>query len=145
MLAAHLQAPVVTQTTVAAHALQVLKVVTQSSGQSVRVHLGSLAVLEVLATVQHPVGDLHLLGVGQACHQLLNLISRQLASAVRDEGWGGVDGCQLSGRQAGAGLEQTMVPQRAAAFSTTLQYKSARYMCTHTACSCPHQPSCTGC
>ena len=58
VLTAHTDAPEVTQTTVQAHLLHALQVLTVGSVQGVGVQLRGLAILDVTTTVQEPRGDL---------------------------------------------------------------------------------------
>lgn len=58
VLAADLEVPVVTETTMVAAALHALEVVAESDVQRIGGHVGGLAILEILATVQEPHRDL---------------------------------------------------------------------------------------
>ena len=82
MLATDLEAPVVAETTVGAHLLEGLEVITQLGGQSVRVDLGGLAILPVLATVKEPLGHLTLEGVLQDGHEAVGLILGHLTGTL---------------------------------------------------------------
>ena len=77
------EVPVVTQTTVDAHLLHALEVVTQLGLHSVREQLGVLAGGEVLLTVKEPVGDLELRRRLEDVDNTLKLIRVQLTSTVR--------------------------------------------------------------
>lgn len=77
------EVPVVTQTTVDAHLLHALEVVTQLGLHSVREQLGVLAGGEVLLPVKEPVGDLELGRRLEDVDNALKLIRVQLTSTER--------------------------------------------------------------
>ena len=66
-------APVVTQTTVEAHTLHALNVLTESLIQEISILLGGLAILVVTVPVQHPGRDLELQRVAHHSHDLVHL------------------------------------------------------------------------
>lgn len=78
VLTTRTQVPKVTQTTVDAHLLHTLEVVTQLSLHAVRKHLGVLAGSEVLLTVKEPVGNLELSRGLEDVDNALKLIRVQL-------------------------------------------------------------------
>lgn len=84
VLTAHLESPVVTQTTVVAHALKALQILTGAGLQGVGDQLGVLAGGEVTLTVKHPHWDLELEWVLDDGHQLLDLLWGELTSAAEN-------------------------------------------------------------
>ena len=81
VLTAHLQAPVVAETSVEAHLLHHLEVLSHLGVQDVGDSLEVLAVLDVFLSVEEPVGDVVLAGVGEDLLDLLDLLSSQLTSS----------------------------------------------------------------
>lgn len=75
--------PVLCVTLRAPDLLQALKIVAQLGLQRAGGDLAEAAVLVVLLPVEEPVGNLVLAWVGHDGHQLLQLLGRQLASAVK--------------------------------------------------------------
>ncbi|KAJ8574570.1 hypothetical protein ON010_g4644 [Phytophthora cinnamomi] len=84
VLAAHLEAPPVTQTTVSVDLLEALVVLAPLALQVVGHDLRVLARLEVLLSVQEPHGDLELQRVLDDGHDALDLVVGQLAGALGD-------------------------------------------------------------
>jgi len=82
MLTTDTDSPVVSQTTVGADLLEALQVLTQLVVQEVRQNLGGLAVLDVLLSVEEPVWDLVLAGVGDDGDDPLDLLLAQLTGAL---------------------------------------------------------------
>merc|ERR1711974_74639 len=82
MLSAHLDAPVVTKTTVGSDLLQALDVLAQGHVEVVGKQLRVLAGLDVLLSVQEPVGDLELARVLDDGHGTLDLLVGELASTL---------------------------------------------------------------
>jgi hypothetical protein len=82
VLAAHLEAPPVTQTTVGVDLLEALEVVAPLADQVVGNHLRVLARLVVLLSVEEPHRDLELLRVLDDGNETLDLVVRQLTSTV---------------------------------------------------------------
>lgn len=82
MLTTDLQAPVVAEAAVSAHLLQVLQVLAELDVDLVGHEHGALAVNLILLSVEHPLGDLEHLRVGEDRDDLLDLVSAQLTSAL---------------------------------------------------------------
>ena len=74
----------VTHTTVSADLLQALKIVTEADINGVAAHVLGLAALGAALTVQEPLGDLVLGGVGDDVGDLLKLFNGEGASAALD-------------------------------------------------------------
>lgn len=82
MLTADTQAPEVAKATMGTDLLQALKIVTQLGVQVVRRHLGVLAILDVLLSIEEPVGDLVLARVEDDRDETLHLLLRQLTGTL---------------------------------------------------------------
>jgi hypothetical protein len=82
VLTAHLKAPVMTETAMAAHLLEALKILAPLGLEGVGKHLQVLAGLDILLPVKQPDGDLELKRVLDDGHQTLDLVRLQLTSAV---------------------------------------------------------------
>lgn len=82
VLATHLEAPPVTQTTVGVDLLEALEVVAPLADEVVGHHLRVLARLVVLLSVEEPDRDLELLRVLDDGNEALDLVVRQLTSTV---------------------------------------------------------------
>merc|ERR1711879_196409 len=78
------QAPVVPEPPVGADLLETLQILTQLVVQLVGQHLAEAAVLDVLLSVEEPVGDLVLARVGHHRDDPLNLLFRQFSSPLGD-------------------------------------------------------------
>ena len=93
VLSTHLQVPVVAQTAVRSvhhalsaflpHLLQTVEILTEIGLEVVGDHLAVLSGLNVLLSVQEPLGDIELQRSGDHSDQLLNLIVRQLSGTTR--------------------------------------------------------------
>ena len=83
MLTADTEAPVVTETTVGADLLEALQVLTELGVDTVGEDLAVLAVDDIALTVKEPRGDLVLSGGLQDADYPLQLLSRELTSAVK--------------------------------------------------------------
>jgi hypothetical protein len=82
VLTTHTEAPVVTETPVVPDLLEALKVVTELGVDLVGGDLRGLAILEVLPPVEHPSGDLVLVGVLHNVHKIVHLLLGELTSAL---------------------------------------------------------------
>lgn len=83
VLATHTKAPVVAEATVAPHPLEALEILTQLLFENVGVGLNVLAVLDVLLSVEEPIGDLELSRVLDDGEDLVNLIVGKLTGSGR--------------------------------------------------------------
>ena len=90
VLASDADAPVVAQTAMGTDLLETLEVLTQLAVEGVCNDLRVLAVLDVLLSVEEPVGDLVLARVLHDGHDALQLVVGQLACALVE-----VDVCLL--------------------------------------------------
>jgi len=84
MLTTDTESPVVTQTTVSADLLQSLEILTQFVFQHVGRNLGEFAVFDVFLSVQEPIGDLVLTGVGHDGDQFLDLLFGEFSGTFGD-------------------------------------------------------------
>ena len=82
VLTPDLETPVVSESPVESHLLEVLEVVPQLRVEVVWCDLEVLAVLGVLLSVEEPGRDLELAGVGQHCRQLVHLLNSHLTSSA---------------------------------------------------------------
>merc|ERR1712141_876959 len=82
MLTSGTETPVMTKTTVSPDFLQTLQIFTKLVVQEISHYLVSLAVLDVLLSIQEPVGNLVLTRVLHNGDDFLNLLFAQLTSAL---------------------------------------------------------------
>ena len=83
--------PVVAKTTVSADLLQSLEIFTEFIFQLVRCNLRELAILNVFLSVQEPIRDFVLAGVGHDSDQFLNLEKLRYTTKLIEAG----EGCYL--------------------------------------------------
>ncbi len=81
MLTAYTETPVVPETPVAPHPLKPLKIISELLVKDVSEGLAELAVLNVLLSVEEPVGDLELPGVLDDLDDLFDLFVGELSSS----------------------------------------------------------------
>jgi len=84
VLSTHLDSPPVAETTVRAHVLQSLQVLTELGVEDVSSDLRVLAGADVLLSVQEPLRDLELERVLDDGNEALNLVRLELSSALVD-------------------------------------------------------------
>ena len=89
-------------------------ILTQSLVQEVRVLLGGLAVLHVAISVEHPSWDLELQGLADHGHDLVHLISGELARALVQ-----VNVALLAHLTAPQGTKSTQTQRKSSTRSTT--------------------------
>ena len=79
-----LQVPEVTQTSMVADLLHALKILSESSIDDVGVDLGPASVLDAALSVEEPLGDAVLGGLGEDVTDLVDLIDLEVAGASVD-------------------------------------------------------------
>ena len=84
VLSTHTDSPVVTETTVSPDLLQALKVISELDIQEVRCELGRFSVSVISLSVEEPVGDLELAGVGEDGHYLLNVFGSDFTGSFAE-------------------------------------------------------------
>jgi len=82
VLTADAETPVVTETPVVADLLQALEIITELGIDLVGRNLRGLAILEVLPPVEHPAGDLVLVGVLDNVHKIVHFLLSKLTGAL---------------------------------------------------------------
>merc|ERR1719253_1689721 len=82
VLTTHADAPVVTKTTMHAHLLHPLDVLTETLIQEICVLLAGLAILDITLTIQHVRRDLELEWVSDHGDDLVDLVGGQLTCAL---------------------------------------------------------------
>ena len=82
MLSTHLNAPVVTETSVKAHLLHSLEILTESGVASVANQLREGSVLDAALSVKEPFGDAVVEGLRQDVVDLVHLCLSELSSAT---------------------------------------------------------------
>ncbi len=79
VLSAHGDAPCVAKTAVVAHLLQPLEIIPPCLVETITVHVGVLALLEILLPIQKPLGDFELKRVLDDSDEALDFIGGELA------------------------------------------------------------------